>query len=139
MDAAVATSLVLGVVAPAFSGIGGGGFFMVHLKDEETLYIDYRETAPQARGREHVPAGRCGAVRDSANSVGYRSVGVPGTIAGLSYALENYGNLKFAEVASQAIAFARHGFEVSPFLGAIMSNEVRDTIPKIHPVPRVEE
>ncbi len=135
VDAAVATSLVLGVVAPAFSGIGGGGFFMVHLKDEETLYIDYRETAPRGAGASMFPQDGAGAVRDSANSVGYRSVGVPGTIAGLSYALENYGNLKFAEVASQAIAFARHGFEVSPFLGAIMSNEVRDTVRKFTRFP----
>ena len=48
VDAVVATALALGVVAPAFSGIGGGGFLLVHLrKTGESLYVDYREVAPK--------------------------------------------------------------------------------------------
>jgi gamma-glutamyltranspeptidase/glutathione hydrolase len=131
VDAAVATSLVLGVVAPAFSGIGGGGFFMIRLRDEETLYIDYRETAPRMSEAGMFQLDGGGDVKDSANSFGYLSVAVPGTVAGLSYALENYGSMKFGEVAAQAISFARNGFEVSPFLGAIMSNEAEETTRKV--------
>jgi gamma-glutamyltranspeptidase/glutathione hydrolase len=135
VDGAVATSLVLGVVAPAFSGIGGGGFLMVHLRDQETLYIDYRETAPRRAGRGMFQLDGKGGVKGSANSVGYRAVAVPGTVAGLSYALELYGSMKFAEVASQAISFARHGFEVSNFLGAVMSDRSRDAAQKIKRFP----
>jgi gamma-glutamyltranspeptidase/glutathione hydrolase len=135
VDAAVATSLVLGVVAPAFSGIGGGGFMMVRLKDEETLYIDYRETAPRGAKASMFELDAEGSPKDFANSMGHRSVGVPGTVAGLSYALENYGRLKFGDVASQAISFARKGFEVTPYLGAIMSNNTDNTMQKFRRFP----
>jgi gamma-glutamyltranspeptidase/glutathione hydrolase len=135
VDAAVATSLVLGVVAPAFSGMGGGGFLMIHPKDGETLYIDYRETAPHRAKADMFQLDGDGNPKDFANSMGYRSVGVPGTVAGLSYALENYGNLKFGDVASQAISFARKGFEVSHFLGTIMSNNVDNTVRKFRRFP----
>jgi len=135
VDAAVATSLVLGVVAPAFSGIGGGGFLMVHPRDGETLYIDYREVAPRRAKPRMFELGADGEAVDFANSMGYRAVGVPGTIAGLTYALENYGTMKFGEVASHAVAFARQGFEVSTFLGAIMSNNVDNAVTKFRRFP----
>lgn len=135
VDAAVATSLVLGVVAPAFSGIGGGGFMMVHLGDEETLYIDYRERAPRRARPDMFELEQDGEVKDFANSMGYLSVGVPGTVAGLTYAIENYGNLKFSQVASHAISFARKGFEISRFLGPIMSNNVDNSMQKFRRFP----
>ena len=135
VDAAVATSLVLGVVAPAFSGIGGGGFMMVRMKDEETRYIDYRETAPRAAKADMFRLDRDGSPEGSANSAGYLSVAVPGTVAGLNYALENYGNLRFGDVASQAISFARDGFQVSPLMAAIMTDRVKSSVQKIARFP----
>ncbi len=124
IDAAVAASLALGVVAPAFSGIGGGGFLLVRLKDSEALYVDYREVAPRRARPEMFELDSEGEPLGFANSMGYRSVAVPGTVAGLTYALENFGRLKFSEVASPAIDYARKGFAVSPLLGYIMSNNV---------------
>jgi gamma-glutamyltranspeptidase/glutathione hydrolase len=124
VDAAVAASLALGVVAPAFSGLGGGGFLLVRLKDGEALYLDYREVAPRRAGPEMFELDSEGEPVGFANSMGYRSVAVPGTVAGLVYALENFGRLKFPEVAAPAIEYARKGFVVSPLLGYIMSNNV---------------
>jgi gamma-glutamyltranspeptidase/glutathione hydrolase len=135
IDAAVATSLALGVVAPAFSGIGGGGFMLVRLRDEEALYVDYRETAPRRAKPGMFRADDEGNVKGFANSMGHLSVGVPGTVAGLSYALENYGRMKFSRVAERAISFARNGFEVSPFVGTIMSNNVDNTMQKFRAFP----
>lgn len=135
VDAAVATSLALGVVAPAFSGIGGGGFLMVHLHGGDTLYIDYRETAPRRAEPDMFELGPDGEALDFANSMGYRAVAVPGTIAGLSYALENYGNLRFGEVASYAIDYAKRGFEISNFVGTIMSNNVDNAVQKFRRHP----
>jgi gamma-glutamyltranspeptidase/glutathione hydrolase len=130
VDAAVATSLVLGVVAPAFSGVGGGGFLMVRLKDEDTLYVDYREKAPRKAKPGMFGLDAEGRPKDFGNSMGYRAVAVPGTIAGLTYALENYGSMSFRDVASHAISFARKGFVVSPYMGAIMSSNVDNTVQK---------
>src|SRR5579872_2817203 len=75
VDAAVAMSLALGVVSPAFSGLGGGGFMMVRLRGEESLYIDYRETAPSAATSRMFDAGG----PRSSNCIGHLAVGVPGT------------------------------------------------------------
>ena len=130
IDAAVATSLVLGVVAPAFSGVGGGGFLMVRLKDQDTLYIDYREKAPRKAKPDMFELDAEDRPKDFANSMGYRAIAVPGTIAGLTYALENYGSMSFRDVASHAISFARRGFTVSPYMGAIMSSNVDNTVQK---------
>ncbi len=124
IDAAVATSLALGVVAPAFSGIGGGGFLLVRLRDSEALYVDYREVAPGAARPGMFELDSQGEPVDFANSMGYRSAAVPGTVAGLTYGLERFGRLKFREVAAPAIEYARKGFAVSPLLGYIMSNNV---------------
>ncbi|MDA4113892.1 MAG: gamma-glutamyltransferase [Thaumarchaeota archaeon] len=135
VDAAVATSLALGVVAPAFSGIGGGGFFLVHLRGEETLYIDYREVAPRASRPDMFELDEEGEPIDFASSMGHRAVGVPGTVAGLTHALENYGRLKFSDVASYAIDYARKGFAVSRFLGYIISNNVDNASQKLRRFP----
>ena len=135
VDAAVATSLALGVVAPAFSGLGGGGFFLVHLHHGETLFIDYREVAPGRSTPEMFPLDEDGTPPGFANSMGYRAVGVPGTVAGLSYALENYGTMKFRDVAAHAIGYARKGFEVSGFLGHIVSNNVDNATTKFRRFP----
>ncbi|MGA2665266.1 MAG: gamma-glutamyltransferase [Nitrososphaerales archaeon] len=135
VDAAVATSLALGVVAPAFSGLGGGGFFLVHLHHGETLFIDYREVAPGRSTPETFPLDEDGSPTGFANSMGHRAVGVPGSAAGLTYALENYGTMKFRDVAAHAIGYARKGFEVSGFLGHIVSNNVDNATTKFKRFP----
>ncbi|MCS4539884.1 MAG: gamma-glutamyltransferase [Thaumarchaeota archaeon] len=131
VDAVVATALSLGVVAPAFSGVGGGGFMLVHLgKQGKTLYIDYRETAPAKATRDMFKADADGEAVNLENSMGYRAVGVPGSIAGLTHAIENYGNLKFKDVASHAIEYAKRGFAISKILAYIMANNVDNSFEK---------
>ena len=125
VDAAVAAAFAAGVAEPYMSGIGGGGFMLIHLAAERrAVSIDYSMIAPQAATSEMFeldPAGGVDAffgwpkVRDSANMDGYRSIGVPGTVAGLATAVERFGRLTLADVMAPAIELARDGFEVSWF------------------------
>lgn len=135
VDAAVATSLALGVVGPALSGIGGGGFFLVRLRGGETLYIDYREVAPRGARPDMFPLDEAGSPVGQANAVGHLAVGVPGTVAGLTYALENYGTMKFRDVAAPAIEYAKRGYRVSRFLAYILSRDVSDASSKLRRFP----
>ena len=135
VDAAVAASLALGVVAPAFSGIGGGGFMLVRPKGGETIFLDYREVAPRASSPGMFRLDADGQPDGFANSMGYLAVGVPGTISGLTFALESYGRLKFAQVAAPAVGYARNGYPVSPLIGHIVSNNVDNATLKIRRFP----
>jgi gamma-glutamyltranspeptidase/glutathione hydrolase len=121
----------LGVVAPAFSGVGGGGFLLVHLRKQgKTLYIDYRETAPSKATPGMFKVDEEGEAVNLENSMGYKAVGVPGTIAGMTHAVEKYGNLKFKDVASYAIEYAKKGFAISKILAYIMANNVDNSYEK---------
>ena len=124
VDAAVATALTLGVVQPAFSGLGGGGFALVHLASTgEDLIIDYRETAPRRATAEMFRVGEDGEVANSENRIGFKSVAVPGTLAGLSLALKRSGTMTLPELACDAIGYARYGFETSPLLSSIIRTD----------------
>ena len=103
-DAAVATSLMLGVVEPAFSGIGGGGFALLHTSFGEDLALDYRETAPLKATASMFAEG------SDTNRVGPLAVGTPGLLAGHSRILETYGTMKFRDLARAAIETAKSGF-----------------------------
>lgn len=95
VDAAVAISYALGVCEPNASGLGGGGFMNIHMADGTELVIDYREVAPMAQDA-YTWLDESGEVKDNgnANHIGGLAVGVPGTVAGVEYALENYGSGK---------------------------------------------
>jgi gamma-glutamyltranspeptidase/glutathione hydrolase len=112
VDAAVAVSLMLGVTQPAFSGIGGGGFCLIHLASGETIAVDYRERAPLASSPNMFEALPSGETKDLLNSVGPLAIATPGQIAGLCHLLETYGTLKFRKVSARAIAQARSGVGV---------------------------
>jgi len=124
VDAAVAVGFALAVTHPQAGNIGGGGFMLVHIaKSNETVAIDYRETAPAAMTRDVFLAANGEAdpkkSRDSA-----LGVGVPGTVAGLALAHEKYGSGRFtlAQLIAPAIRLAREGFEVD--------DELADTLPR---------
>jgi len=85
-DAAIATSLMLGVVEPAFSGVGGGGFALLHTASGEDLALDYRETAPLKATASMFAEG------SDTNRVGPLAVATPGLLAGHSKILELYGS-----------------------------------------------
>ena len=108
VDAAVAAGFCLSVVRPYSCGIGGGGFMVISMPpghDTDAVAIDFRETAPAAVG----PAYYVGLDDDAASRAGAHAVGVPGSVAGLLYALERYGTLDRATVLEPAIRAARDG------------------------------
>jgi gamma-glutamyltranspeptidase/glutathione hydrolase len=127
VDAAVATGFALAVTYPRAGNIGGGGFMVIHSKDRgEDVTIDYRETAPAATTPQIFlgPDGKPDIAKSRDSALG---IGVPGTVAGLSLALEKYGSGKFtlAELLKPAIALARDGF--------VVTDDVADTMPEEYP------
>jgi len=112
VDAAVATAFALAVVEPAAGNIGGGGFMLIRLANGKTTFLDYREVAPGKAARE-MYIGKDGKLDEEASVIGYRSVAVPGTVAGLTLALKTYGSMKLAEVMAPAIRLAENGFPIS--------------------------
>jgi gamma-glutamyltranspeptidase / glutathione hydrolase len=129
VDAAVAVAFALAVVEPAAGNIGGGGFMLVRLADGHASFFDYREVAPGKATRNMYigPDGKLIPNDDVTSSVlGYRSVAVPGTVAGLELALKTYGTLKLADVMEPAIRLAETGFPVSEKLAHEFSEEKKD-------------
>jgi gamma-glutamyltranspeptidase/glutathione hydrolase len=126
VDAAVAVAFALAVVEPAAGNIGGGGFMLVRLADGRTNFLDYREVAP-AKATRDMYIGADGKLIPNENVtgsvLGYRSVAVPGTVAGLALALTTYGTLKLAEVMAPAIRLANEGFPVSEKLAHELEEE----------------
>ena len=111
-DAAVATAFALAVTYPAAGNIGGGGFMIVRMQDGRASAIDYRETAP-AKAHKAIFLDAKGDVIPGASKTGHKSVGVPGTVAGMAMALEKYGTMKWRDVVEPARRLAADGFTVS--------------------------
>lgn len=114
IDAAAAIQFALNVVEPQSSGIGGGGFMMIHLAaTNKTFYIDSREKAPAAATPDMF-----GDLHFEDASTSGLSVGVPGTLRGVATALEKWGTLKLANTLAPAIELAENGFTVGPLLAS---------------------
>ena len=125
VDAAVAVQMVLGLVEPQSSGIGGGAF-LLHQDGKpngKMEAFDGRETAPTAAteslfiGKDDKPMAFTDAV------VGGRAVGVPGTVRMLEMAHKQHGKLPWATLFQPAIALAEGGFKVSPRLNTLLAAE----------------
>ncbi len=117
VDAAVAAAFAVGVAEPNASGLGGEGLMLIHLASTgTTIAIDYRSTAPPAATIESRPP-----------DTGYGAAAVPGTVAGLTLALERYGTQPLRDVLAPAIAIADRGFVASPTLAGI----VTENFPKL--------
>jgi gamma-glutamyltranspeptidase/glutathione hydrolase len=112
VDAAVAVAFALAVVEPRAGNIGGGGFMLIRLADGKTGFVDYRETAPGKATRD-MYIGKDGKLDEEAPVIGYKSVAVPGTVAGLTLALKTYGSMRLADVMAPAIRVAENGFPIS--------------------------
>lgn len=123
VDAAIATQLVLGLVEPQSSGIGGGAF-MLHYeaKTKDTQSYDGRETAP-ASVTENLFLGTDGKPRDFIeNVVGGRAVGVPGMLRMMAMAHKAHGKLPWDVLFGPAIHLAENGFPISPRLYMMLGN-----------------
>jgi gamma-glutamyltranspeptidase/glutathione hydrolase len=125
VDAAVATAFALAVVEPAAGNIGGGGFMLVRLANGKTNFFDYRETAP-GKATPDMYIRPDGTVDPQASTVGYRSVAVPGTVAGLTLALKTHGTMKLADVMQPAIRLAEDGFPITEKLVREFAEERSD-------------
>src|SRR5437763_936156 len=124
VDAAVTCAFVQGVLDPQMCGIGGCGVMLVHDHGGQDALLEFYSTAG-SRTREDMweklfireAADRYGYVLEGwVNDVGYQSVGVPGTVAGLDEALRRFGSISWADASAPAIPFAREGIPVSGFM-----------------------
>ncbi len=120
VDAAVAAAFMDTVVEPAMNGIGGEGVMTIHLESGENIVIDYvgrpsaNCTPDMYELEESSEPGWMGwnKVKDDANVNGYKACVVPGTVAGLTMALEKYGTMKLRDVIEPAAKVAEDGFVV---------------------------
>ena len=134
VDAAIATQMVLNLVEPQSSGIGGGAVIVYwSAAEHRVVTFDGRETAPAAARPDRFlgPSGKPLAFYDAV--VGGRSVGVPGALRALELAHRRYGRLPWAELFAPAIALAEQGFDVSPRLNALLA---RDPFLRLAPTAR---
>jgi gamma-glutamyltranspeptidase/glutathione hydrolase len=113
-DAAVAVSAVLGVVEPFGSGLGGGGFWLLHrARDRFEVVVDGREVAPlRAAATMYLDAD--GQPLPDGSLLGAKAAAIPGTPAAMVWIAARYGRLSFAQTLGPAIRLAREGFPVDP-------------------------
>lgn len=120
VDAAIATGFALAVVLPRSGNLGGGGFMLVYLAEEDkTIAIDYREMAPKA-AHQDVFLDKNGNVDKFLATKSRSSAGVPGTVAGFWLAHQKYGSLPWQDLLAPAIRLAEEGFPVTLYLSKIL-------------------
>jgi gamma-glutamyltranspeptidase/glutathione hydrolase len=122
VDAAVATGFALAVTYPPAGNLGGGGFMVIHLKNGKDIALDYREKAP-IRASKNMYLDSLGNFDLAKSTEGFLSSAVPGSVAGLIYALEHYGTMKLEDVIQPAIDIATDGFPLSFRLSEAMASE----------------
>ncbi len=109
VDAAVAIGFALAVVYPEAGNIGGGGFMLFRRPDGEVHFVDYREKAP-AKATANMYLDSQGNVVPDMSTIGYKAIGVPGSVGGMVYAQKHWGKLTLKQVMEPAIRLAREGF-----------------------------
>jgi len=140
VDAAVTCAFVQGVLDPQMCGIGGCGVMLLHTATGGDALLEFYSTAG-SRTREdqwerlfiREAADRYGYVLDGwVNDVGYQSVGVPGTVAGLHEALTRFGTISWEKAIEPAIPLARDGFPVSGFMHGYWTTDYGpDVVPNL--------
>lgn len=111
-DAAVAISAALAVVEPYHSGLGGGGFWLLHQADtKKNIFIDGREVAPMAASKNMYIASD-GTLQEARSLNGGLAAAIPGEPAALVWIAQHYGRLPLAVTLAPAIRFAESGFPV---------------------------
>ncbi len=132
IDAAVAMAFAIDVAEPPMTGLGGGGFMTVSLANGESYVVDFFPCAPGGATPDMYELTSAfkpdklgfSGVKDNANAVGYRSAGVPGSVAGPLLALERWGTLGREQVLAPAIKLAREGLEITWFETLASANQM---------------
>lgn len=123
-DALVAVQMMLGLVEPQSSGLGGGAFLVWYdAATGEVTTLDGRETAPLAATPRRFQDAEGAPLKFFDAVVGGRSVGVPGTPALMEAVHERWGALPFADLTAPAIGMAEEGFAVSPRLAGLIEGD----------------
>jgi len=125
-DAAIAVTAALAVVEPYSSGIGGGGFYLLHeASNNRHVMIDARERAP-LRAHRDLYLDENGEVIPGASITGASSAGIPGIPAALVHLADNYGNLKLTSSLAPAIRYATEGFPVDEYYQRMAGFRLKD-------------
>lgn len=135
VDAAIATSFALGAAEPWMSGMGGGGYMVVHMADDPTpKVVEFGMHAPHGLRLEDYPivGGKAGdlfpwpAVLEDRNVFGAKSVAVPGQVAGMGLAHETFGTFNWADLLAPAITLANDGLPVDWYAQLILGGSAKD-------------
>ena len=121
VDAAVAVGFALAVVLPAAGNLGGGGFMLVRNHTGEAHFVDFRERAPHAATATMYQDAQGNIIPDL-STLGYKAIGVPGTVAGLVFAQKHYGRLRLAQDMAPAIRLANEGYVLSEEEARLLHN-----------------
>jgi gamma-glutamyltranspeptidase/glutathione hydrolase len=127
VDAAVAVGFMLAVTYPEAGNIGGGGFMVLRLAGGRATMIDFREKAPAAATRDMFLDTQ-GNPAEGRSVVGPLAAGVPGTPAGLLFALERYGTRSRSQVLGRAIEVAERGFKIDRRLAKSLCERMTETV-----------
>ena len=127
VDAAVAIGFALAVALPNAGNVGGGGFMMVYdAKTTKAVAVDFREMAPAAASRNMYVDAATSKVIDGKSLYTHYAIGVPGTVAGLTHALQKWGSMPLARVMQPSIDLADKGYPVSETLAKVLRQETRN-------------
>lgn len=130
VDAAIAIGFALAVTLPGAGNVAGGGFMVLRFPDGRATTIDFRESAPRAASPDMF-TDSSGAYSPDRHLSSYKSVGVPGTVAGLALAHAKYGRLPWARLVDPAVRLADDGFAAPPYFAQRLAEFVRS--PKATP------
>ena len=140
VDAAVAVGFALAVTYPVAGNLGGGGFMLIRMKTgrdgkalrtAEAHFLDYRERAPGAATADMYLDAQKNVIK-GLSTQGYKSIGVPGTVAGLTYAQKTYGRLTLAQDMAPAIRLASNGFVLSVEEAKFLETKYIEKDPESH-------
>ncbi len=126
VDAAVAIGFALAVALPNAGNVGGGGFMMVYdAKTAKTVAVDFREVGPAAASRD-MYLDASGKVIDGKSLYTHYAIGVPGTVAGMTHALQKWGTQPLAKLLAPSIQLAEKGYPVSETLAKVLKQETKN-------------
>ncbi len=123
IDAAIATALVLGVVEPYASGLGGGGMAITYIAKENKCYIiDFQDVGPGKSRPDSYKAVK-GKVPET-KQIGYKAVAVPGELRGLEMLHKKFATMKWADLVAPAIKYAEEGFPAGKTLTEVVTEDM---------------